>query len=252
MEQSLDYAMAAVAAGTSRIVATPHVERLDIFELPERVHELREALAHERIPLAVEVGGELKARSVFGMGQEQLEVIAHGPPGARWLLYEVPFRGVDDLFLEGARELTARGFGLLCAHPERSQGLLTGGLTTLEPVLDAGAVVAANVAPLGGEEGPPPPGRVRGGGGVVAPTVAPPAGGGGPEPPAAARPVLRRGRAGVLATDAPPPRRPFTLADGEYAVEALTGKPEVAAWLTTVAPARLLDDGIQPAARSAA
>src|SRR3982751_1348163 len=94
LEQSLDYAMAAVAAGTSRIVATPHVERLDVFELPERVHQLRTALARERIPLAVEVGGELKPRSVFGMSQEQFEVIAHGPPGARWLLYEVPFRGV--------------------------------------------------------------------------------------------------------------------------------------------------------------
>ena len=226
MEQSLDYAMAAVASGTSRIVATPHVERLDIFELPDRVHELRAALARERIPLAVEVGGELKPRSVSGMSQEQLEVIAHGPPGARWLLYEVPFRGVDDMFLDGARELTARGFGLLCAHPERSQGLLTGGLTALEPVLAAGAIVAANVAPLAGEEGP--------------------------ERHAAAMHVLRRRLAGVLATDAHPPRRPFTLADGEYAVEALTGKPEIAAWLTTVAPARLLDDGMAPAERSAA
>src|SRR4051795_12413627 len=157
MEQSLDYAMAAVAAGTSRIVATPHVERLDIFELPERVNELRAALAQERIPLAVEVGGELKPRSVFGMSQEQFEVIAPGPPGARWLLYEVPFRGVDDHFLEGARELTARGFGLLCAHPERSQGLLTGGLRTLEPVLEAGAGGAPHPPPPPGEGGPARP-----------------------------------------------------------------------------------------------
>src|SRR3954470_20870388 len=154
MEEALDYAMTAVASGTSRIVATPHVEQVDVHELPERVHELRAALAAERIPLAVECGGELKPRSIFSLGQEEFEVIANGPPGRRWLLYEVPFRGVDELFLEGAVELRRRGFALVCAHPERSQGLLLGGLTALRPVLDAGAVVAANVAPLAGDEGP--------------------------------------------------------------------------------------------------
>jgi protein-tyrosine phosphatase len=226
MEESLDYAMAAVAAGTGRIVTTPHVERVDVRELPDRVRELRAALMRERIPLAVECGGELKPRSVFALGDGELEIIAHGPPGRRWLLYEVPFRGVDDLFLEGARELVERGFGLLCAHPERSQGLLAGGLTALQPVLDAGAVVAANVAPLAGDEGP--------------------------ERHAAALHVLRRGLAGVIATDAHPPRRPFTLADGEYAVHAATGRPEHAEWLTTIVPARLLTEGLEGAGRFAA
>ena len=225
MEESLDYAMTAVAAGTMRIVATPHVERVDVHELPDRVHELRAALSDERVPLAVECGGELKPRSVFSLDQEELEVIAHGPPGRRWLLYEVPFRGVDELFLEGARELTQRGFALVCAHPERSQGLLSGGLSALAPVLEAGAVVAANVAPLAGDEGP--------------------------ERHAAALHVLRRGLASVLATDAHPPRRPFTLADGEYAVEAATGRHDLAELLTAIAPARLLDHGVVEPARAA-
>ena len=143
MEESLDYAMTAVASGTERIVATPHVERVDVQELPDRVHELRAALALERIPLTVEVGGELKPRSVSRLSDDELDVIAHGPPGRRWLLYEVPFRGIDDAFVDGARELRARGYGLVCAHPERSQGLLEGGLAALEPVLAAGAVVPA-------------------------------------------------------------------------------------------------------------
>jgi protein-tyrosine phosphatase len=225
MEESLEYAMTAVAAGTTRIVATPHVERVDVHELPDRVQELRAALSHERIPLAVECGGEIKPRSVFSLDQDELEVIAHGPPGRRWLLYEVPFRGVDELFLEGARELHERGFRLVCAHPERSQGLLTGGLAALAPLLDAGAVVAANVAPLAGDEGP--------------------------ERHAAALHVLRRGLASVVATDAHPPRRPFTLADGEYAVEAITGRHDLAELLTAIAPARLLDHGALEPARAA-
>src|SRR3954447_16402542 len=191
LEESLDYAMTAVAAGTTRIVATPHVERVDVHELPDRVDQLRSALARERIPLSVEVGGEIKPRSVFTLSGAEFEILAHGPPGRRWLLYEVPFRGVDELFLEGARELVQRGYGLLCAHPERSQGLLSGGLTALQPLLDAGAVVAANVAPLAGDEGH--------------------------ERHAAALHVLRRGLAGVVATHAHPPRRPLTLAGREYA-----------------------------------
>src|SRR4051812_27774519 len=226
MEESLDYAMTAVAAGTARIVATPHVERVDVHELPGRVHELRAALAAERIPLAVECGGELKPRSVFSLGQAEFELIAHGPPGRRWLLYEVPFRGVDDVFLEGARELRERGFALVCAHPERSQGLLSGGLTALGPLLEAGAVVAANVAPLAGDEGP--------------------------ERHAAALHVLRRGLAGVVATDAHPPRRPFTLADGEYVVHAATGRADQAEWLTSIAPSRLFSDGVGGVGRFAA
>jgi protein-tyrosine phosphatase len=226
MEETLDYAMAAVAAGTDRIVATPHVEQVDISELPDRVHELRTELARERIPLAVECGGEIKARSVFRLTAEELEIVSHGPPDRRWLLYEVPFRGVDELFLEGARELMARGYGLVCAHPERSQGLLAGGLTALQPVLDAGAVVAANVAPLAGDEGP--------------------------EHLAAALHVLRRGLAGVVATDAHPPRRPFTLADGEYVVHAATGRADQAEWLTSIAPSRLFSDGVDGVGRFAA
>jgi protein-tyrosine phosphatase len=226
MEESLDYAMTAVAAGTSRIVATPHVEQIDVGALPDRVEDLRQALARERIPLAVECGGEIKPRSVFGLTDAELEIVAQGPPGRRWLLYEVPFWGIDDLFFEGARELVRRGYGLLCAHPERSQGLLTGGLTALQPLLDAGAAVAANVAPLAGDEGP--------------------------EHLAAALHVLRRGLANVVATDAHPPRRPFTLADGEYAVHAATGRADRAEWLTSTAPARLLTDGLDAVGQFAA
>ena len=55
----------------------------------------------------------------------------------------------------------------------------------------------------------------------------------------------------MLATDAHPPRRPFTLADGEYAVEAATGRHDLAELLTAIAPARLLDHGVVEPARAA-
>jgi protein-tyrosine phosphatase len=212
LEESLEYARAAVAAGTGTIVATPHVEQVDVRSLPDRVHEVRAALASERIGLRVEAGGELKPESIGVLSQDELEILAHGPPGARWLLYEVPFGGVDDAFVEGARELRKRGFGLLLAHPERSRGILEGGLDRLDPLVRSGALVAANVGPLSGRESEP---RRQ-----------------------AARHLLDRGTIHVVATDAHPPKRPYQLAD----VAPATGG--AFARLTSELPARLLREGI--------
>ncbi len=212
LEQSLEYARAAVAAGTQTIVATPHVEQVDVGELPERVQEVREALAAEGIPLRVEVGGELKPASIPGLSQEQLEIIAHGPPGARWVLYEVPFRGIDEAFVDGARELRRRGFGILMAHPERSREFLAGGLERLEPLIARGALIASNVGPLSGREGDS---RWR-----------------------AAKFLLDRGASDLIATDAHPPRRPYQLSD----VAGMTGEHHQR--LTAETAATLLRDGI--------
>jgi protein-tyrosine phosphatase len=218
MEETVAYARRAVGAGTGTIVATPHVELVDVAELPARVAEVRAALAAAGVALQVEVGGELKPASIDVLDDADLQIIAHGPPGARWLLYEVPFDGVGDAFLDGARELHARGFGLLLAHPERSRGILEGGLDALEDELLAGSVIAANVGPLIGEEG-----DTR---------------------QAASREVIRRGMAGLLATDAHAPTRPWTLAQGREALLAETGDASIAALMTSGRAAALLRDGI--------
>jgi protein-tyrosine phosphatase len=223
LDETVAYAAAAVAAGTSTIVATPHVELVDVQEIPDRVQEVRDALRAEGIPLHVEAGGELKPQSLGDLDGDDLEVIAHGPPGARWLLYEVPFDGVEagggPGFLAGARELRERGYGLLLAHPERSRDILPGGIETLDAELLAGSVIAANVGPLAGREGA--------------------------ERHAAAVEILRRGLVGVLATDAHAPSRPWTLAEGRAAVLEATGDAALADSLCGPSPASLLADGIR-------
>ena len=216
LEESLLYARAAVAAGTGTIVATPHVEQVDVRELDDRVHEVRAALAAEGIDLRVEVGGELKPVSVPSLTDEELEVIAHGPPGARWLLYEVPFGGVDDAFVDGAHELRRRGFAVLLAHPERSKRMLEEGLARLDADL-ARAPVAANVGPLLGVEGDDREG--------------------------AALELLADRRPAVIATDAHPPRRPYVQEEGR-AVAARRTDLAYADALVTTAPARLLAEGL--------
>src|SRR5918911_4896106 len=108
MAECVEFAAAAAAAGTGTIVATPHVELVDVRELPDRVRALRAALDEGGVALEVRCGGELKPFSIPGLSDADLDVIAHGPPGARWLLYEVPFHGADEEFVAGGRRLAAR------------------------------------------------------------------------------------------------------------------------------------------------
>jgi len=223
LEESVAYARAAAAAGTGTIVATPHVELVDVRELPDRVHELRAALAEEGIPLTVEVGGELKPMSLGELTQGDLELIAHGPAGAPWLLYEVPFAGATEDFVAGAHELLDRGFGLLLAHPERSRGFHSGTMRALEPLLARGAQIETNVGPLEGREGS--------------------------DREDAAGHLLRRGLVDVIATDAHAPKRPYTLAMGRAAVVAVTGDAALADALAAGTPARLLGEGMPAAPR---
>lgn len=122
VEDSLELAAAAVRDGTRVVVATPHVHPEHITEpaeIPDRVRELSDRLAHERIELAVHPGGELAHSMVARLGQRELEAIAQGPSGRRWVLLEGSFAGLDEMFTAAADEVRSRGFGVVVAHPER-------------------------------------------------------------------------------------------------------------------------------------
>jgi protein-tyrosine phosphatase len=226
MAESVEYAAAAAAAGTGTIVATPHIEVVDVRELPERVGAVRAALDEAGVALDVRCGGELKSFSIPDLSDADLDLIAHGPPGRRWLLYEVPFHGADEEFVAGARELRARGFGLLLAHPERSRGMLDGGgLAVIEALARDGALVAANAGPLLGYEGD--------------------------DRRHTAEALLHRGVPAVVATDAHPPRRPYTLAMASAAIERASGRAELAGRLAAGSPARLLAEGLRASRRAA-
>ena len=209
LDESVAYAREAVARGTATIVATPHVEQVDVRTIPDRVREVQAALDEEGIDLRVVPGGELKPESIGSLDAEELEILAHGPPGSRWLLYEVPFAGVGEAFLAGAEELRGRGYGLLLAHPERSRGFLESGAALLDPLVASGALFAVNVGPLTGHE------KV--------------------ERTEAARHLAATRMAHLVATDAHPPRRPYQLADAE---------PWVGRAAFTDVPGRLLRLGI--------
>ncbi len=149
IEESLDVARKAVADGTRRIVATPHVDRLDVLEVAERTAALQDALDGAGIELLVLPGGELQAADLWSLDGERLDAIACGPPGRQWVLLEAPWRGSADVVLAAFDEIRARGHGVVIAHPERSAGLWTDG-EPLARLLDAGAWAQVTASSLNG------------------------------------------------------------------------------------------------------
>lgn len=124
MEESLELAGAAVRDGTRTVMVTPHVHPdliTDPSDIPERTRELAARLARARVKLDVRPGGELAHEMVERLSDRQLELIAQGPSGRRWLLLEAPFSGLDGSYTEAADELRERGFAVVVAHPERAE-----------------------------------------------------------------------------------------------------------------------------------
>jgi protein-tyrosine phosphatase len=157
MQSSLELARAAVAEGTGTIVVTPHVRPdigiTDAVEIHARVLELRYALEAAHIPLEVRCGGELGHEMVGRMRQSELELLAQGPSGARWVLVETPFHGIGDDFHDATAELRERGFGVLVAHPERSADASLDAAAGLRMELAAGSLAQLNALSLTGAHG---------------------------------------------------------------------------------------------------
>lgn len=211
LDQSLSHARRMVRDGVTEATVTPHlgpIWPLEAADIAEHVDDLQWALDAEGIPLRLHAGAEVHARRAARLDDAELDLVAQGPPGARWILFEVPFAGIDEEFAAACAELRARGFGVVIAHPERAAGLLAGGLRLLRPALSAGAVLQVNVCSLLGRQGP--------------------------EAQDAAERLLRRGLAYVLASDGHPAGRTHTLAAGLGAA--------MDAGLTWVQSQRLLRD----------
>jgi protein-tyrosine phosphatase len=156
MADSLELARAAVKDGTGTVVATPHVRGdfvTDVLGLPGQVAGVQRALDAEGIPLSVLCGGEVGHDMIGRLRQGELEVIAQGPLGSRWLLVETPFEGIGWDFHAATDELRDRGFGVLLAHPERSADAILDGAAGLRRELAAGALAQVNALSLEGRHG---------------------------------------------------------------------------------------------------
>jgi protein-tyrosine phosphatase len=227
--ESLAHARRLAAAGVREAAATPHVGHpgfpLDLRTIPERTAALQAVLDRERVPLRLHAGGEIHPSAAAGLRRDELEVVAHGPGGARWVLLEVPFAGIDEGFLDGCRHVRGLGFGVVVAHPERAAGLLDAGLDALWAELVRGAVLQVSVCSLRGEHGE--------------------------EARLAGEHLVRTGLAYLLASDGHGGRRRHTLGEGPALAVRAGASPLRARQLTEANPAFLLRAGLPGAARSA-
>lgn len=222
MKETVALAAAAAAAGTHTIVTTPHVHRSfvdDPTTLPARVEKVRARLAAERIPIDVRCGGEVDLAIATDLSDAQLETIAHGPRGRRWVLLESPLRGLGDDYTVVADELRARGFAVVVAHPERSFRRPEAAWRAVEQEVAAGSVLQINAWSVAGLYGE----RVR----------------------ETAMALLARAPRAVVASDAHGQSRMPALG---LAVDALTrAGVSDAVRLVSVAPYELLERGLAAA-----
>jgi protein-tyrosine phosphatase len=219
---SLTHATRLATRGVHEATVTPHVGHpwfpIDVGSIPERTRALQAAIDDAGLDLRLHPGGEIHPEGATSLNAAQLDVIAHGPPGARWVLLEVPFAGIDEAYLDACAHVRARGFGLLIGHPERAHGFLDGGHALLRGELEAGALLQVNVCSLMGRQGS--------------------------EAYAGAVKLVREGLAYVLASDGHGGNRAHTLAEGTSAARAAGASHEHSERLTGANPRFLLEHGI--------
>jgi protein-tyrosine phosphatase len=219
MEETLRHARRLQAEGVRDVSCTPHIKRahypdLVLSELAARREEAQQAIAAEGLGVRLHPGGELAHADALLLSPQQLHHIAQGPAGARWLLLECPFAGIDDDFVAAAERLTSLGFGLLLAHPERADG----GHEHLWPLLENGALLQVNVCSLLGNHGL--------------------------DIQELATDFVRRGLAYCLASDGHPGTREHTLQLGFHLLLAAGASSAQAYRLTQSNPRFLLQQGI--------
>jgi protein-tyrosine phosphatase len=225
---ALALAREAMRDGTRLVTCTPHASYVDVAELPERVRELRAGLLAAGIELDVRPGAELAWHDVPALDGGELESVAQGPPGRRWLLLEAPLPGTGtrEALEDSAHELRERGFGVLIGHPERSPALM-GSPGAVEDLLAAGDLLQVNASSLTGYHGA----GAR----------------------AAALDLVTAGRATVIASDAHQPGARAPRLSAAVAVLRRHGLPAPRAEaLVAAAPRALLEHGFAPRARLAA
>ena len=150
MEQALELARAAQAAGIDTLVATPHIRDDHPFPLeliPERLEELREALRDAEIAVKILTGGEVSLSKLPELSDEQLGPLCLGE--GRYLLVESPYTQAPSLLETALFDLQVRGFRPILAHPERSVTFL-GDRARFQALLEQGVLCSVTAMSVAG------------------------------------------------------------------------------------------------------
>jgi protein-tyrosine phosphatase len=223
IDDAVELARVAAAAGTRTLVATPHIDHSWFIQpatLAGRAAELEGALAAAGVEVEVRTGGEIALTRLMELDEDELDALALGP--GRHLLLEAPLTmGAGD-FEAIVLSTHGRGRPVVLAHPERCPALLRRP-ERMQPLIDAGVLMQVTAGSLAGQFGD----TIR-------------------------RTALRWLSAGwvhVVASDAHDAYRrpPDLLGPIECGERDLPGLLHLAPWLTEAVPRAILDGAAIPA-----
>ena len=153
MADAIALARAAAEAGTRTLVATPHIDHwwdVDPATVPERVDEVRAALASDGVEIELLTGGEIALTRFVDLDDDELDGLRLG--GGRHLLLEAPLTPVAGDFEALVLAVHTRGRPVLLAHPERCPTFLRRP-ERLEPLVEAGVLLQVTASSLSGQFG---------------------------------------------------------------------------------------------------
>lgn len=155
LEASLALCRAALDAGTSRIVATPHVSwdypAVNAAAVRDRVAGVNAALREASIELGVETGGEIALSRVGDMPDAEIALLRLG--AGPYSLIECPHAGGAAAAIEAMLgQLSARGHSIVLAHPERCP-VFQSNRPLLRGLIEAGMLSCITARSLTGDFG---------------------------------------------------------------------------------------------------
>lgn len=123
MDKAVDMALAAVRAGTSRIIATPHFKN-GVFEVSRdmvsaSVKMFNRVLEEKKISLAVLTGAEIRISPDICALLDKGELPALG--NSRYYLFELPDIFIKEGIIMMLQQLRQREVIPIIAHPERNR-----------------------------------------------------------------------------------------------------------------------------------
>ena len=159
LEESLDLARAAVAAGIRTAIMTPHVHagryENNVTSIGKLCAAFQRVLEHKGIPLDIRAGGEVRISAEIMPMVEEGEIPFLGElDGYRIMLLEFPHShlilGADKLI----NWLLARRIRPLIAHPERNKDVMKN-VEKIEPFVKMGCLLQLTGASILGHFGKP-------------------------------------------------------------------------------------------------
>ena len=197
--------------GVRRVATTPHLRgdypdvRPD--ELAARTAGLQERIDRERIDLDLVTAGEVAIEWAMAASDEDLRLVSYGQRGQD-VLIETPYGPLPAIFEELLFRVTARGYRILLAHPERNH-TLQNDPERLGRMVEQGVLVQITASALASSERRSRSRRL-------------------------ARDLLRDGHAHVIASDSHGAIQRAALSQGVAAASELV--PNRAQWMVTEAP----------------